>query len=281
MCPTKDRYKREIFPLGYMDMDLYKQIVSECAEYHGADMTLNLHKDGEPLMHPHIGEMIAYAKSYGMFVHFATNGLLLGKKKEELVDNGLDLITVSAIDETAIRALNEFMQYKKNKPPYVNVKYFDDEAEKHKGQTRTSLPLSHPLVRFKDTGAETCYLFVGWHLWTDAEFRTDKFPCTKILYSMAISWEGLINPCCLDYKRSMVLGKFPKNTLMEGWEKLKKVHEFQHKHIWKPPCTTCDYYQRLEEDETKIIAEWACTTCDYYQRLEEDETKIIAEWVKE
>ena len=256
MCPTRDRYKRDIFPLGYMDMGLYRAIINECNKYHGSDMTINLHKDGEPLMHPHIGEMVAYAKSYGMFVHFATNGILLAKKKEELVSSGLDMLTLSAIDESAVRALNDFMQYKKNNPPFLNVKYFDEEAEKHKDQTRTTLPLSHPLIKFKETGADSCYLFVGWHNWTDAEFRLDKTPCTKMLYGMAITWEGLINSCCLDYRRDLVLGEFPKDSLKDGWDKLKKVYELQHEHIWKPPCTTCDYYQRLDEDETKLVGKW-------------------------
>jgi len=270
MCPTRDRYKKPIFPLGlgYMDFKLYKQIIDECNEYHGKDMTLNLHKDGEPLMHSQIGEMIKYAKDYGMLVHFATNGLLMNKKRTELVDNGLDLLTVSVIDETAMNAIADFMKYKgKDKKPFVQVKLFSSKRLVDKNRTgRITLagnpnvlfsPATSPIHRWKKVGADSIYTFIGWHNWTDEEERFDREPCTKILYSMAVTWEGLLNPCCLDYRRDMLLGEFPKDTIKSGWDKLQKVLENQKQGNWIKPCTTCNYSQRMDEDETKI--KWACS----------------------
>ena len=266
MCPMKDRYKRDIFPMGYMDFDLYKGLIDEASAIHGNKLTVNLHKDGEPLMHPRIGDMAKYAKDKGAFVHFATNGLLLRKKKKEIVNSGMDLLTLSTIDDSVVNIVKDFMEYKRDKPPFLQVKLFDSSGAHEKkrlgrmvkaGQPELRWASSYdPLSKWKASRVDGYYIFAGWHKWTDASEFNKKAACTKILYSMAITWEGILNSCCLDYRRDMKLGQFPKNTIKEGWDRLQKVHRNQHKGIWIKPCTTCDYYQRLSEDETKLIASW-------------------------
>lgn len=266
MCPMRERYKRPIFPMGYMDFEIYKKIIDEASAVHGENLTLNLHKDGEPLMHPRIGDMIKYAKDRGAFVHFATNGLLLRKKKEELVESDLDLLTLSTIDDSVLNIVKDFMDYKGNRSPFLQVKLFDSSGSDKKKRlgklvdpTRTNMRYTtpyDPLSKWKATGVDGYYVFAGWHKWTDAEEFTKKSPCTKILYSMAITWEGILNSCCLDYRRDMPLGNFPEVTIRQGWERLQKVHQDQHKGIWIKPCLTCDFFQRLSDDETKLAESW-------------------------
>jgi len=253
--------------MGYMDYDLYTQIIDEASSYHGGNLTLNLHKDGEPLMHPRIGDMIKYAKDKGAFVHFATNGILLRKKKEELVDSGLDLLTLSTIDNSVLNIVKDFMDYKgKDRSPYLQVKLFEASGspdEKRLGKILLAgapdfmvANAYDPLQKWKVAGVDGVYTFAGWHKWTDSDEFTKKAPCTKILYSMAITWEGILNSCCLDYRRDMPLGNFPEISIQKGWERLQKVHRDQHKGIWIKPCTTCDYFQRMNDDESKLVSSW-------------------------
>ena len=56
ICPSKDRYvDKNLFPnLGYMGIETFKRIIDECAEWHPSGFEINLHKDGEPLMHGNI-----------------------------------------------------------------------------------------------------------------------------------------------------------------------------------------------------------------------------------
>jgi len=266
MCPMKDRYKKDIFPLGYMDWDLYKGLIDEASAVHGENLTLNLHKDGEPLMHPRIGDMIKYAKDKGAFVHFATNGILLRKKKEELVNSGLDLLTLSTIDDSVLTIVKDFMDYKGDRDPFLQVKLFDKSGGGGKERLGKIVMAGAPMLKFapsydpmnkwRAVGVDGWYTFAGWHKWTDADEFTKKAPCTKILYSMAVTWEGILNSCCLDYRRDMPLGLFPQETIRRGWERLQRVHKNQHKGIWIKPCTSCDFYQRLSDDETKLVASW-------------------------
>ena len=50
---------------------------------------------GETLMFKYLPEVIAEAKKYGMYVNVNTNGALLAKKAQRLVDSGLDSLIIS------------------------------------------------------------------------------------------------------------------------------------------------------------------------------------------
>ena len=80
-----------------MTMDLLKKIVDEATQYRKLKM-LNLHKDGESLLHPQLAEMIRYAKEKDIsrVIHLNTNATLLtARKAEELLESEIDDITIS------------------------------------------------------------------------------------------------------------------------------------------------------------------------------------------
>ena len=56
---------------------------------------LNMGGDGEPLMHPHLDSLIAFAKKRGIMTNFATNGVLLQNYADRLMHSGLDLLKIS------------------------------------------------------------------------------------------------------------------------------------------------------------------------------------------
>lgn len=50
---------------------------------------------GEPLLDPHLGALIKEAKSKRMIVNISTNGFLLKERAQELLNSGVDFITIS------------------------------------------------------------------------------------------------------------------------------------------------------------------------------------------
>lgn len=122
MCPRTSNMKREI---GYMDFGLFKKIVDETKS-----ASIHFSGFGEPLLHPQIKEMFAYAKDKGLEVGLWTSGLELtqGLSKQiiegELVDYiifGLDAATketfvkikgVDAFDK-AIGNITRFLELKR------------------------------------------------------------------------------------------------------------------------------------------------------------------------
>lgn len=64
-----------------MDVDLAKKIINELSE---KEMTksINFHLMGEPILHPHYGELATYAYEKGLKLVLYTNCTLLNEKKK-------------------------------------------------------------------------------------------------------------------------------------------------------------------------------------------------------
>jgi len=88
MCPRKD------FELEYKDMDF--GTLKQIAEKIPAGLEITLTGWGEPLLYPHIHEVIKLFKQKKCFVELTTNGTLLkGEMLKKLISDGLDSISIS------------------------------------------------------------------------------------------------------------------------------------------------------------------------------------------
>ena len=82
-CPNKDVAKEDH---GFMDFGLYTSIIDQVAS-HAYDV--NLFHRGEPLMHPRLADMVAYARDKGLYTRVHTNITLLNEKKgRALIESG-------------------------------------------------------------------------------------------------------------------------------------------------------------------------------------------------
>ena len=122
-CPmcytTTDEFKEKV-GRGFLDFELFKKIIDEGVKYNLYSIRISLR--GEAFLHPNVYEMIKYAKKSGIKeVSSLTHGGMIDEKKfEELIDIGLDWLTISfdGIGET----------YEKIRHPLK----FDDMVEKIK-----------------------------------------------------------------------------------------------------------------------------------------------------
>lgn len=80
---------------GFMDIALYKKILHEAKDLSSLK-EISFWGFGEPLLHPHILEMIALAKDLKVKTKLITNGMLLDREMAKgLIASGLDTIVVS------------------------------------------------------------------------------------------------------------------------------------------------------------------------------------------
>lgn len=218
ICPMKDRYKTHYFPMGFMDLKLYTDIIDQLPK--GTEV--DFHKDGEPLLHKDISWMIAYARGKGMFTHLVTNGILLGEHKESIVNSGLDLLTVSIIENIPDKSINEFMRYKGDRKPLTQLKAYEYISD---------LPLHDKVIKG------------NLHNWTDDETRESRKPCSKLLNYAAVNYDGGYSICCVDYKRDLVPFNVKDVPLEKCFEFSRMIYKWQEEGIFIKPCSTCNYWR--------------------------------------
>lgn len=215
----RDRYNgKPPFPMGFMDLGLFRTIIAQLAP--GTE--IDFHKDGEPLLHKGLPEMIACAKRAGMFTHVVTNGILLGRQKEDIVYSGLDLLTVSIVDDIPADSIDEFMVFKGKRGPFTQLKVYGDWDD---------LPNADGVIRRP------------LHNWTNDPGRTSRKPCSKLLDYAAVNWDGGYAICCVDWRRDMVPFNVRNVPLGNCFEFSRLIYKWQERGLFLPPCRTCNYWQ--------------------------------------
>jgi MoaA/NifB/PqqE/SkfB family radical SAM enzyme len=108
-CPHPAFKKSEYYGARYLDPFLAYKAIDEVRE-HSADhcQYIRFTSEGEPLIHPGIYDMLAYAvDKSGVFVTLTTNGTILNEKRVgRLMDSGLHMVDVSIdayLDDTYAR----------------------------------------------------------------------------------------------------------------------------------------------------------------------------------
>jgi radical SAM protein with 4Fe4S-binding SPASM domain len=259
--------------VGSMDMDLYRQIIDESVD-HGRRFRIFLVKDGEPLLHPRLPEMVEYAKvrRAARAVTIISNGISLNQDlAQDLIQAGLDDLTIS-IDAVSAEQ-------------YSNVKGVDGLAKVEdniqglmelRKKFKTAKPfLRVRMVQLKQNMAEVEAFKEKWgktadavditefHSWTGAvedmspngQPRLKRYPCPLLWYTGVINWDGSVSLCCIDYNCKGIVGNVKQQSLRDIWngEKLRQVRrnhldaEYDQVEI----CANCEYWS-IKED----IGDW-------------------------
>lgn len=250
---------------GYMGMDLYRRIIDEAR---GFVFEINLFFRGEPLLHPHILEMVQIARDAGIAVHVNTNATLLrGKIIDGLLDVGLDKLTISfdggekelyeqmrrgaRFDRTLENTLSllKAKAARGSTRPYttIQVMRFFDPSLPGPAVPPPFLRLFQglPVDEFDPIWAH------GWagtmmdnELFKAAPYGHNYYPCNWLWKSMAICWDGQVALCCGDFKPTEVLGDLNHQTIREIWNgpRMVRIRALQREKKLDdlPVCRGCD-----------------------------------------
>jgi len=254
-CP-RDSMNREY---GYMDFDLFKKIVDDCARI--GVPNLDLHSYGEPLLDKKLGERIRYAKSRSNFhTMIITNGSLLTQERgRELIESGLDAITVSLdpgpaemhdqvrlflSHERIIRNLKEFLVLKKemrSETPRVvlgstlhteNEQYLEEFLEEWRSQ------VSHIHLQ----------VLHNWGGDINAPSKPTFLPCSRLWLTLTVQCDGKVSLCCVDYSGKHILGDMRTSSIMEIWNnsEYRKIRHASLRGVIEDDllCKTCTLPQK-------------------------------------
>ena len=222
-----------------------------------------LHVKGEPLLHSKFRAILNLCKKYNKKVNITTNGKLLYKNLDNIIDSNIRQINISlqsladdtylddilkSVEEllkTNIQIVLRFWALPDNKlndfQIKVVAKIFKYFNLKDIDLRFNNIKLLNNLYLNKDT------LFTWPDL--DNKFITDKGTCYGLRTQLAILVDGTVIPCCLDSKGVINLGNIYETDLKSILDTVlvqNIVTNFQNNKLCLELCTKCDYINRFK-----------------------------------
>jgi radical SAM protein with 4Fe4S-binding SPASM domain len=218
--------------LGTMEADLYRKIVDDAVAF-GIEK-MQLHFQGEPLLHKQLPEMVRLAKERGLLTQMFTNGLPLTEPMaDRLLDAGLDLLrfSVDGVSEEVYqknRVGGQFWRVRRNMAMM---------AERAR-QRRSSIRLEWQMIAMRNNEHEIeparvmagelgLNFFVKTFAVTDPDAvpQDSRYqrqlhlkPCADIYRAIFVYYNGDVVPCCYDIAGKAIVGNLARQTLREIWD---------------------------------------------------------------
>jgi len=242
-CAIQCKDEKLPFKKQFMDPELFKKIIDDLKAFPQKLKVLRINGQGEPLLNPHICEMIQYAKESHVadYIEMITNGSKLNPTlNRQLIDAGIDRIRISieALDPEGYESITgkkinfeEFLS---------NIKDLHDisgQCEIYCKIVDVAVPLESDKNKFFTMFGEICdRIFIDnvIPLWSDFKelnavtVATDKgmhgqkveniMVCPYSFYSLIINSDGEVTACCADWKRKLVFGNLQDKSLLEIWQ---------------------------------------------------------------
>jgi radical SAM protein with 4Fe4S-binding SPASM domain len=247
---------------GVMDLSLFKKVVMQCQEFGISD--ISLHTIGEPLLHPHIIDIIKITKESNLKVLLSTNALLLDKQiSEAIITSGLDFIrySIEGIDKSSYeqircgsnfeRVMSNIAYFKKIRDSQGRSPYITINSIMMKSLLGTVADFYRLWGKFAD---EIYFTYIGnFNQIPHEEIKNEvlkeepplkRRPCYMLWETMVVQWDGKVSACCMDFENELIVGDINKNTLWEIWESdiYNKIRQYHLKREFNPIslCKRCD-----------------------------------------
>lgn len=244
---------------GYMDLSLFRRIIDEGVENGLCSLKLSLR--GEPMLHPKIGEMVAYAKERGiMDVYFNTNATLLDEDKiNQLIDSGLDRISISVegITKEVYESYRPGARYEDVLSNIKRLRLIRDRRGLSYPQIRVQTVLLPELeegfpqyVKFWQSIADEVAYLDARQETHDDDHRglVANWACPFLWQRMVIFWDGTLLPCLMhgvSDSSLMSLGNVKGVSIKEMWQgektsRYRELHKSGQAHTLEA-CDRCSY----------------------------------------
>ncbi len=244
----------------YLSLEDFKKIIDQVGN--NKLIMLNLHKDGEPLLHKKLPEMVGYAKEKDAahIIHLNTNGILLNTAAGKgIIEQGIDDITVS-IDAAHEETYQRLKRIKGLSKLEDNVKRILEYRDKLNGSTTIRVKI----MEFEGIEQDEISVFhdrwqgiadevqvTGAHSWSGAienigitdEQSEVRYPCALLWYMLAVNSNGKVSVCNVDWDYSGVVGNVYEQSIKEIWNSaaLRNIRKAHLDGIWSTPpvCKDC------------------------------------------
>jgi MoaA/NifB/PqqE/SkfB family radical SAM enzyme len=256
--------KKKGYKYGFMDLDLFKKIADDLAQFKHKIRKVKIGLHGEPLLHPELPKMISYMKSKNItkVIELFTNGSLLNSElNKKIIDAGLNRINISVEGLTS-------KKYKEVTGVTVDMKKFIENI-KNLYEVRKDCKIYIKIVdinlskkdkgKFYDIFGDICdEIFIENVVPQWAEInkfdvnttgmygqKVDRYKeiCPFPFMYLHFNFDGTASPCTLDWGKQVLIGDVSKEGAIEIWQG-KSLKHLQIKMLEKkrdgiPFCAKC------------------------------------------
>jgi radical SAM protein with 4Fe4S-binding SPASM domain len=244
-------------PTGMLNAGLFEKVIDEL---HEKLSYLILYFQGEPFLHPHFADLVAYASAHNIYTATSTNAHFLSEPNAvAIVKSGLKRIIVS-IDGTdqqsyekyriggnlkkvlaGVERLVEAKKALKSSSPYIILQFLLFKHNTHQIPAIRRLSRQLHVDKLELKTAQIYDYEKGSELIPTDEklrrYRTDgkgrfhiKNPhfnkCWKMWHSCVMTWDGDIVPCCFDKDAKYTMGNIGQKSFHEVWTG-ERYHSFR------------------------------------------------------
>jgi len=270
-CPFCPRlYMPEERSKGYMDMDLFRFILSE-AKREGIK-NIRLYSTAEPTLHPKFDEIIDLLKKDDFFVSVSTNASMLDKHIESLMKVDILQYSIEGWDKESYERYRVPLKFDK---VYNNIKKFHSEKIKRerypKVVTNLLLTKKTDLKRYMELWGEyidtvKLNFMLEATVYQDGKFlsrkneilkdeyysfgkQTRNFLCTYPFNILTVAYDGKIALCCNDFSASMNIGHIKEgvSSVFQSPVLQKIRNEFLTQQLEK--CKGCAFFSLPEKKD--------------------------------
>ena len=277
---------------GYMSKSLFESCVDQLSQM-GVE-TLYLHFGGESLVHPHFKDYLRYAiskRNKGGIANVAwvENGMLFSRDIADLVvDLEVDQIGFSidgigqvndnirlgsnySVIEKNIKYLLKRRGISKKPEIYLSMCEYGKTEEQKLDVYREWIPFVDSITLIPSILPDNTWEDKDEASRTLGTIKPPNFCCFP-LEIMAISWDGKVTGCCLDYIFKMDLGDAKKESLKQIWrgaryQSLRRAVVTNSFPV-ESPCRKCEFWQiNFEPREQPILNGTGSITYGYIYRI--------------
>lgn len=259
-CPMCTR--EQLIPdVQDMNLDLFKRVIDQGRDHLEIVAPMFL---GEPLMNPHIFEMIRYCKARGLRVVLSTNGTILDRRTaESLLESGVDYLIFS-FDGASRETYEKYRlgaSFEKTRDSILRFL-------KLKAERGAPIRCVIQMVVLKDNAAELEEFKRLWdvdgvdelrfkpNMVLEGDFAIPRplanpaikgKPCFHLWRSnLVVRYDGVVFPCCWSYG-ALPVGDLRRQTLDQVWNsdemvRLRSLHA-QGRGAEIPACRDCSLVQ--------------------------------------
>lgn len=235
-----------------------------------------LHLMGEPLAHPQFKEILKICEKHKTLVQLTTNGLLLEKYKDVLLETKIIRqinFSLQAFKdnfphkplESYLLPLLKFAEVAtaKREELYLNFRLWNQESEDSDNEEIYSYIeryLGISINRGIEVGAiKSKKIWNKLYLHFDSRFewpsldlphQGEQGRCHGLLKHVAIHSNGDVSPCCLDKEAIINLGnthKSPLTSILDSKRATKMREGFLNNKLCEELCQKCSYINRFKK----------------------------------